>query len=66
MEGFYFRRKTAVYFFELLCLNNGGNSLMGETPGSVPHQNGLPREVVQSLSLEAFKKRVDVALRDTV
>ena len=26
----------------------------------------LPREVVQSPSLEAFKNRVDVALRDVV
>jgi len=32
----------------------------------VRHQNRLPREVVESPSLEGFKKRVDMAVQDMV
>ena len=36
------------------------------TEGVVGRWNGLPREVVESPSLEGFKSKVDLALRDLV
>ena len=36
------------------------------TERAIKHWNRLPREVVESPSLEVFKRHVDVAFRDLV
>lgn len=43
---------------------DAGNNFLTER--AVKHWNGLTREVVELLSLEVLKRRVDVALRDVV
>ncbi|KFO91359.1 hypothetical protein N320_01795, partial [Buceros rhinoceros silvestris] len=36
------------------------------TKGVIKHWNMLPREVFESLSLEVFKRHIDVVLKDMV
>jgi len=40
--------------------------LLGHVKPLVMHWTRLPREVVESPSLERFEKHIDVALQDTV
>jgi len=50
------------------CTRGGLDWRLGKTSELkvVKHWNRLPREVVESLSLEAFKKYVDMALQGVV
>jgi len=50
------------------CARGSSGWMLGKIPSQrvVMQWHRLPREVVESSSLEAFKKHVDMALRDVV
>jgi len=51
------------------CVREGLDWILGKnffTEGVVGHWNRLPREVVESPSLEVFKKHIDMALQNMV
>ena len=47
------------------CASGGSGWILEKMVMSGDAVAQLPREVMESLSLEAFKKHVDVALKDT-